>query len=52
MQETKFRSLDGEDFLEKEITTLSSILAWKISWIEESGGLQSMRLKGLTVLSD
>ena len=35
MQETKFRSLDREDFLEKEIPTLSSILAWKISWIED-----------------
>ena len=35
MQETKVWSLDREDFLEKEIPTLSSILAWKISWRED-----------------
>ena len=40
--ETKFHSLDREDPLEKEMATHSSILAWKISWIEEPGGLQSM----------
>ena len=33
--------IDGEDLLEKEMTTHSSILAWKIPWTEEPGGLQS-----------
>ena len=42
MQETQVRSLVWEDPLEKEIATYSSILAWKISWTEELGGLQSM----------
>ena len=42
MQETQFRSLDQEDPLEKEMATLSSILAWKIPWTEEPGWLQSM----------
>ena len=37
--------LGGEDPLEKEMTTHSSILAWKIPWTEESGGLQSMGLQ-------
>ena len=40
--ETWVRSLGQEDALEKEIATHSSTLAWKISWMEESGGLQSM----------
>ena len=35
------QSLGGED-LEEEMATQSSILAWKISWTEEHGGLQSM----------
>ena len=35
--------LGWEDPLEKEMTTHSSILAWKIPWMEESGRLQSMR---------
>ena len=35
-------SLGQEDPLEEEITTHSSILAWRIPWIEEPGGLQSM----------
>ena len=39
-QETRVRSLDWEDPLEKEMATHSSILAWKISWMEEPGGLQ------------
>ena len=34
--------LGQEDPLEKKMTTHSSILAWKISWTEEPGGLQSM----------
>ena len=42
MQETWVRSLGGEDLLEKEMATHSSILAWKIPWTEESGRLQSM----------
>ena len=36
------RSLGREDPLEKEMTTHSSILAWKIPWTEEPGELQSM----------
>ena len=36
------QSLGGEDPLEKEMTTHSSILAWEIPWTEEAGGLQSM----------
>ena len=42
MQETWVRSLGWEDPLEKEMTTHSSILAWRIPWTEEPGGLQSM----------
>ena len=42
VQETWVRSLGWEDPLEKEMATHSSILAWKISWTEEHGGLQSM----------
>ena len=42
MQETRVRSLGREDPLEKEMATRSSILAWKIPWTEEPGGLQSM----------
>ena len=42
MQETGVRSLGWEDALEKEMATHSSILAWKISWTEEPGGMQSM----------
>ena len=42
MWETGVRSLGGEDPLEKEMATHSSILAWRIPWTEEPGGLQSM----------
>ena len=42
VQETRVRSLSWEDPLEKEMATHSNILAWKISWTEEPGGLQSM----------
>ena len=42
VQETQVRSLGWEDPLEKEMATHSSILAWKILWTEEPGGLQSM----------
>ena len=41
VQETWVQSLGQEDTLEKEMTTHSSILAWKIPWTEESSGLQS-----------
>ena len=41
MQETRVWSLGWEDPLEKEIATHSSILAWRIPWTEEPGGLQS-----------
>ena len=41
MQETQVQSLGWEDALEKEVATHSSILAWKIPWAEEPGGLQS-----------
>ena len=43
--ETQVRSLGGEDPLEKGMATHSSILAWRIPWTEEPGGLQSMRLQ-------
>ena len=42
MQEMRVRSLDPEVPLEKGMATSSSILAWRIPWTEESGGLQSM----------
>ena len=45
MWETWDRSLGREDLLEKEMATHSSILAWKIPWMEKSGGLQSMGLQ-------
>ena len=47
MQKMQGQSLKGEDPLEEEMTTHSSILAWKIPWIEEPGGLQSMRSQRL-----
>ena len=42
------RSLDRQDTLEKGMTTHSSILAWRIPWTEEPGGLQSMELQSQT----
>ena len=45
VQETQVQSLGWEEPLEKEMATHSSILAWKISWTEEPGGLQSMGLQ-------
>ena len=51
-QETWIRSLGGEDPLEEEMATLSSILAWKIPWTEEPGGLQSMGPQSQTQLRD
>ena len=52
MQETtpeiQVSSLAREDPLEKEMATHFSILAWKIPWTEEPGGLQSMESQSLT----
>ena len=45
MRETRVQSLCREDSLEKEMATHSSILAWRIPWTEELGGLQSTGLK-------
>ena len=42
MWETRVRSLGQEDPLEKEMATHSIIPAWKIPWMEEPGGLQTM----------
>ena len=44
MQETRVQSLGQEDPLEKEMVTHFSILAWRIPWTQEPGGLQSMTL--------
>ena len=45
--ETWVRSLSQKDPLEKGMATHSSILAWRIPWTEEPGGLQSMGLQGI-----
>ena len=45
MQKTLVQSLGWEDPLEKRMATHSSILAWRILWTEEPGGLQSMGLQ-------
>ena len=42
MQETQVQSQDREDPLEKGMATHSGILAWRIAWTEEPGGIQSM----------
>ena len=47
MRETWVQSLGQEDPPEKEMATHSSILAWRIPWTEEPGGLQSMGHKEL-----
>ena len=53
MQEMHIQSLGGEDPLEKETSTHSSILAWEIPQTEEAGRLHSMGLQGVwTQLSD
>ena len=53
MQETQVQSLGQEAPLEKEMATHFSIIAWKIPWTEESGGLESMGLQNSqTQLSD
>ena len=45
MQQTWVQSLGQKDPLEKGMVTHSSILAWRIPWTEDSGGLQSMGLQ-------
>jgi len=45
MREIQVQSLGREDLLEKEMATRSSILAWKIPWMEDPGRLQSMGLQ-------
>ena len=45
MQEMWIRPLGWEDALEKEMKTLSNILAWRIPWTQEPDGLQSMGLQ-------
>ena len=45
MQETRVRFLGWEDPLEEGMATHSSVLAWRIPWTEEPGGLQSMGLQ-------
>ena len=45
MQETQAQSLGQDHPLEEEMSAHSSILAWKIPWIEEHGRLQSMGLQ-------
>ena len=42
MQQTWVQSLGQEDALEKEVASHSCVLAWRISWTEEPGGLQSL----------
>ena len=52
MQETWVHSLGWEDPLEKGMATHSSVLAWRIPWTEEPGGLQSMGSQSQTRLSN
>ena len=47
-QETQVQSLGGEDPLEKEMAAHPSILAWRIPWTEEPGGLQSIGSQRVT----
>ena len=42
MQETRVQCLDWEDLMEKGMATHSSILAWRVPWTEEPGGLESI----------
>ena len=51
MQETRVQSLGQEDPLEKEMTTHSGTLAWRIPWTEEPNVLQSMGLQSQAQLS-
>ena len=52
VQETQVRYPDWEDPLEKGMATHSSILAWRIPWTEEPGGLQPMGSPSRTRLSE
>ena len=52
IQETWVSSLDQEDSLEKRTATHSSILAWRIPWTEEPGGLPFMGSQSQSQLSD
>ena len=51
-QETQIRSLGWEDPLEEGMATHSRILAWRIPWAEEPGGLQSMGSQSQTQLRE
>ena len=51
MQETQVRSLGWEDPLEKEMATHSSVLAWRIPWMEEPGRPQSTGSRDRTELN-
>ena len=46
-QETQVQSLGGEDPMKEELATHSSILAWRIPWTDEPGGLQPVGLQRL-----
>ena len=48
----QIQSLCWEDLLEEAMATHSSILAWKVPWAEEPGGLRSMRPQSRTRLRD
>ena len=50
MQETQVQSLGHEDCLEEGMATHSSILAWRIPWTEEPGGLQSIHSASLGMI--
>ena len=52
MLETQIQCLSQGDHLEKEMATHSSIIAWKIPWMEEPAALQSMGSQSRTQLSD
>ena len=52
MQETQVQSLGQEDPLEEEMATHSTILAWRIPWTEEPGGLRSIGSQSQTRLSE
>ena len=53
VQEMQVQSLGWDDPLEEDVATHSSILAWRIPWTEEAGGLQSTgSLKSQTKLND
>ena len=52
MQETWVRSLAQENPIDKGMATHSSILAWRIPWLEDPGGMQSMALQSQKRLKD